>query len=123
MTNCKISNKKYDLEERTSKFSEDVIDFIKGIKKDDINNTILTQLIRAVTSVGANYCEADCAESKKDFIHKIGICNKEAKESKYWFRILAKFIPERINECRKFWKEAQELNFIFLTIIKNTKGR
>lgn len=66
----------YDLEERTAKFDENVIDFIKKINKTTIAIPLIDQLIRSATSVGANYCEADCAETKKDFIHKIGICKK-----------------------------------------------
>ena len=77
------SNKKFDLEERTAKFAEDIIDFCKNLKRDDINRTIVTQLIKAGTSIGANYCEADGAESGKDFKYKIAISKKEAKETKY----------------------------------------
>ncbi|MEK7067774.1 MAG: four helix bundle protein, partial [Patescibacteria group bacterium] len=96
-----------------AKFGEDIIAFAKIIKRDEITKPILNQLIRSGTSIGANYCEADGAESGKDFKHKIGICKKEAKETKYWLRIMAKAVPDRANECRKLWKEAQELTLIF----------
>jgi four helix bundle protein len=65
--------RKYDLEERTAKFGEDVIKYCKKISRSPINDPLITKLIKAGTSVGANYSEAGDAESKNDFIHKIGI--------------------------------------------------
>lgn len=116
----------YDLEERTARFGENVIDFIKRVPKNTITLPLIDQLLRAATSIGANYCEADCAESKKDFEHKIGICKKEAKESKHWLRMLAKTISELtelIEEARRLWQEANELYLIFVTIVKNSRNR
>ena len=75
------SKKDYDLEERTANFAENIIDFCKNIKRNGINRTIIIQLIKSGTSIGANYCEADGAESGKDFKHKIAISKKEAKET------------------------------------------
>lgn len=79
---------------------------------------MISQLVRAATSIGANYMEADCAESKKDFNHKIGICKKEAKETIHWLHMLATAIPDKKDECRKLWKEAHELTLIFSSIVK-----
>ena len=79
---------KYDLEETTAKFSETIIKFCSSIPENSITKVLIVQLVRAVTSIGANYCEADDAESKKDFIHKIGVCKKEARETKYWLRLI-----------------------------------
>ena len=90
--NQKTNN--YDLEERTAKFSENVIDFIKSVNRNPLNDSILRQLIRSATSVGANYCEANNASSKQDFRNKIYICKKEINETKYWFRMLVKTNPE-----------------------------
>lgn len=119
-----FSNKdgKYDLEERTAKFAEDIIDFARTIKINAINERILSQLMGAVGSTGANYCEATEAESRKDFIHKIGICRKEIKEARHWLRLLARSNPERKEEIRKFWKEAQELLLIFSKISRSSKN-
>lgn len=119
----KFSNKtyNYDLEERTAKFAENVIDFVKTIKETAVNNRIISQLIGATGSVGANYCEATEAESRKDFSHKIGICKKEVKESKHWLRLLARSNPEHKQEIRKLWQEAQELLLIFSKISRSTK--
>lgn len=98
--------KKYDLEERTAKFGKDIIEFAKELPKNVVTIPLIDQLIRAGTSVGSNYCEADCAETKKDFEHKIGICKKESKETKHWFRMIAKAVPEKKDKARKLWQEA-----------------
>ena len=107
----------YNLEERTALFGENIIEFCKSIKQNNINKSILNQLIRSGTSIGANYCEADGAESGKDFRHKIAICKKEAKETKHWLRMLTKTNPEKLIECRILWKETQELTLIFSSIL------
>ncbi len=112
-----MSKKEYNLEERVTKFSEDVIIFLKTIKKDSISMPLMNQLARSATSVGANYFEANSASSKKDFRNKICICKKEARETKYWLQLIAKSNPEKKEECRKFWQEAQEFTLIFSKII------
>ena len=119
MTNDECKNEDgqvYDLEERTAAFGEAVIDFTLSIKRNPIVSPLLTQLIRSGTSVGANYCEADDAESKKDFRHKIGLCRKEARETKYWFRMVVRAVPESKEAARLLWKEANELHLIFSKI-------
>lgn len=108
--------KEYDLEERTAKFSENIIDFVKTIRRDDINRNIIVQLVRAITSIGANYCEANASSSKRDFRNKIYICKKEANEAKYWLRILAKHHPDLKEKIRVFWQEAHEFHLIFQKI-------
>ncbi len=115
------NKKKYDLEERTAKFGEDVIGFLKTVEKNTINNPLINQLVRSATSIGANYMEADGAESKKDFKHKIGLCKKESKETKHWLRITAKANEDKTEKCRELWKEAQELTLIFSAIINSVK--
>ncbi|HLC88182.1 MAG TPA: four helix bundle protein [Patescibacteria group bacterium] len=89
-----LKPKKYDLEERTSKFAENVVEFAKSVPKTVVTIPIIGQFVRAGTSIGANYCEADGAESRKDFVHKISICKKESKETKYWLRVIAKSCPD-----------------------------
>lgn len=112
------NNKRYDLGERTAVFGEEIIKFTKSIFQNPINGPIISQLIRSATSVGANYMEADGAESKKDFRHKIGLCKKEAKETTHWIRMLSSANPEKINQCRNCWKEAHELTLIFSSILR-----
>ncbi len=107
--------------ERTAQFGEMVIDFAKAIKSDEINRSLVIQLVRSGTSVGANYMEADAAESRKDFVHKMAISRKEAKETLHWIRMIARANPREEQQCRFLWKEAQELVFIFSSIIKGTK--
>lgn len=120
MTNqAKNSNNKnkYDLAKRTSGFGAEVIIFVKNIKETTINKPIISQLIRSATSIGANYMEADCAESKKDFNHKIGICKKESKETTHWLHMLAITEPQNSDKCRELWQEAHELTLIFSAIV------
>ncbi len=112
------SQKVYDLEERTAKFGESVIKFVKNLPKSYINNPLISQVVRSATSVGANYMEADGAESGKDFKHKIALCKKEAKETKHWLRMIAVAELDSADDCRELWKEAQELALIFSAIIR-----
>ena len=114
----------YDLEERTAKFGEQVIDFCRKLSQDAISRPIISQLIRSATGIGANYMEANAASSKKDFKNKIFICKKESQESKHWLRMLARCFPQHKEKIRKLWKEAQELTLIFGKIISTlNKGR
>ena len=76
----------YNLEERTARFGEAIIDFAKTIPLNPVTNRIITQLVGAGTSVDANYVEAGDAVSKKDFLKSIGTCRKEARESKHFLR-------------------------------------
>ncbi len=118
-----VQNTKYDLEERTAKFGEDMIEFAKKIPKNPITLPLISQCVRAGTSVGSNYCEADCAESKKDFEHKLGICKKESKESRHWCRMISMAVPELKEDARKLWKEANELNLIFSAIVIKSRRK
>jgi len=138
MTNNKMANEqKFDLEERTAKFGEEIVHFVK-----------------CGTSIGANYCEADDAESRRDFKHdilpalksgvslqrrmtyqrsihlrnelrsvleccyKIGICKKEARETKHFLRMSAIAVEQMAERARKLWREAREINLIFNAIYK-----
>lgn len=118
MTN---NTKTYDLEERTAKFGESVIGLLKEIPKNEITRPLISQLIRCATSVGANYCEADDAESKMDFKHKIGICKKEARESKHFLRMMAIAEPTFKDQLVIQWNEAKELNLIFNSIFQKVR--
>ena len=113
---------KYDLEERTRKFSKDIIAFLIKIKKHKINESLISQLIRSATSVGANYCEANGASSRKDFKNKIFICRKEIQETKYWIEMIAESSPEEKESLKILWKEAHELTLIFNKISTSLKN-
>ena len=113
--------RKYDLEERTAKFGENVISFCNKISRNTITNPLINQLIKCSTSVGANYCEADDAESKYDFKHKIGIVKKECRESKHFLRMIITALPDLNSEASILWQEAKELNLIFNKIYHSIK--
>ena len=106
----------YNLEERTALFGEAIILFAKKIPQNAVNNRLISQLVGAGTSVGANYCEADDGVSKKDFKVKIGTCRKEARETKFFLRMVATAEPQLKPEARILWQEAKELHLIFCAI-------
>jgi four helix bundle protein len=109
----------YDLEERTARFGEAVIDFAKQIPQDAVTNRLISQLVGASTSVGANYVEADDAVSKKEFLKSIGTCRKEARETKHFLRMIVRAVPELKLQARAIWLEAKELHLIFSKIWRN----
>ena len=109
---------KYNLEERTAVFGENMIGFAKTLPKDAIVFPLISQLVRSSTSVGANYMEANGACSKKDFANKIFICKKEAQETKHWIRMMAKCCPDKKDILGKIWQEAHQLVLIFSAILR-----
>ena len=117
------TEKKYDLEERTAVFGENIIRLTRKVQRDAVATPMITQLVKCGTSVGANYCEADDAESGQDFRHKIGICKKESRECKHFLRMMAVACPEHQDELRLLWVEAKELNLIFNTIYRSVKKK
>ena len=110
------SERRYDLIERTAEFGEEIIRFSKTVKLTAVTSPLIKQLVRSGTSVGANYCEADEAGSKKEFRYRISVCTRESRESKHWLRMIAVAVPELRDEARRLWKEANELNLIFASI-------
>jgi four helix bundle protein len=110
----------FDLEERTAKYGESVIAFAKKIPLNVITTPLIGQLVRSGTSIGANYCEADDSDSKKDFRFKVGICRREAKETKHWLRMVVAAEPSLREDAKQLWQEAKELNLIF-GAIRRTK--
>lgn len=106
---------KYDLEERTLDFSEKLVSFLKSCPKTQLTIPLVDQCLRAGTSIGANYREANGGSSRKDFFNKIFICKKEAKETLYWLELLGKTLDDDKQEenCRRLWSEAKELTLIF----------
>lgn len=109
----------FDLEERTAKFGEAVIDFLKKVPKGPLTNRMIDQLVGAGTSVGANYCEADDSVSKREFRNKIGTCKKEARESKFFIRMIVRAVPELRDDALTLWQEANELHLIFAKIFRS----
>jgi four helix bundle protein len=110
--------KPYDLEERTALFGEDIIDFAKKIPVNEITRRLIGQVVGCGTSVGANYREADEAVSKKDYKNKIGTCKKEAKETRFFLRMIANAVPELRDEAKTLAQEAKELHLIFAKLYR-----
>jgi four helix bundle protein len=118
MTNGGDDKSKFDLEERTARFGESIVAFAKRVPVTQVTRSLIDQLVRAGTCIGANYCEADDSVSKKDFKNKIGTCRKESKETKHWLRMIAAAKPELRDDARTLWHEAKELNLIFGKIFR-----
>jgi len=115
-------NKIYDLEERTYLFARNVSSFCKKLPKSVSNFEYGKQVIRSSGSIGANYIEANEALGKKDFLMRVRICRKEAKESAYWLRLIAETNIDAVKgECRKLFQEAIELKKILSKILENSK--
>lgn len=110
----------FDLEERTAVFRENIIHFLKKVPLGPRNDRLIDQLVGCGTSVGANYCEANEGVSKKDFRNIIGRCRKEAKESKFFLRMIAASEPDLADEARSLYREAKELHLIFCSIYRKS---
>ena len=115
-------SKRYDLEDRTFAFAKNIRTFVRTLPKTISNVEDVKQLIRASGSVGSNYIEANDSLSKKDFVMRVKICRKEAKESRYWLRLL--FLdgqPEAGVSRDRLVQESTELMNIFGAIIRKTE--
>ena len=111
----------FDLVARTEKFGRDSLVFAGSVPINPLTLPIIQQFVRSSTSIGANYCEADCAVSKKDFVYKIGIVRREAKETVYWLKMFLVAVPEKTKEIRGLLNEAEQLCLIFNKIFNSTK--
>ena len=117
----KQNPKQYDLEDRTLAFAKAVRKFVRILQKDLANIEDGKQLVRSSGSVGANYIEANEALSKKDFLMRIKICRKEAKESRYWLRLIVTNNNALEQERNGLENEAKELTHIFGSIVTKCK--
>ena len=106
----------FDLEERTALFGERIVRFSKKIPLGPTNNRLIDQLVGSGTSVGANFCEANDCVSKKDFRHTVKRCIKEAKESRFFLRMIVASEPKLADEARTLYREAVELTRILVTM-------
>jgi four helix bundle protein len=109
----RTSSRAYDLASRTQRFGSAVVAYARGVPLTPVTRSLISQLVRAGTSVGANYCEADGAESRKDFRHRIAICRREARETCYWLEMLATALPTTQGSAVELKQEAKELTLIF----------
>jgi four helix bundle protein len=108
----------FDLEERTAVFGENIVRFSKTIPRNPSNNRLIDQVVGAGTSVGANFCEANDCFSKKDFRFTVKRCIKEAKETKFFLRMIAASEPSLAEEARPLYREATELLRILATMYR-----
>lgn len=118
-----IGNVKNELEGRTLEFAVSLIAFAGKFPHTDAAAVVGRQLLRAGTSIGANYREANRAESGDDFVHKTGLVQKEAAETDYWLEICVRSGLGDRNEAEALAKEARELLAIFTTINRKAKRR
>ena len=117
-----MNKKTEELLERTFSFGVKTLKLLSELEYNPIYSVTLKQLARCATSIGANYEEAQAAESTKDFIHKISIVSKETRESVYWLRIIKELYKENINIENQIL-EAIELRKIFITIKKTAQNK
>ena len=116
------NEKKYDLEDRTFLFAKNVIEYLRTLSKGITHSEIGKQLVRSGGSVGANYIEANESLSKKDFVMRIKICRKEAKESAYWLKLVdTEDDTELERERHELAQEATELTNIFGSILRKSQ--
>jgi len=109
---------KYDLEKRCLDFAIKLLKILTSLHKNPYNYKLICQCISSGTSIGANYMEANGAESRKDFVHKISLSLKEAKETKFWLECLQITNPESKSDLMDLWNEANEFTLIFGKITK-----
>jgi four helix bundle protein len=102
----------FSLEERAARFGEAIVRFAKQIPRGPGNNRLIDQVVGCGTSVGANYCEANESVSRKDFNFSISRCQKEAKETRFFLRMIAAAEPNLADEARRLYREASELLLI-----------
>jgi four helix bundle protein len=114
------NSRRYDLEERTLNFAKQIVEFVNRLQKNITNMEIGKQLVRSAGSVGANYIEANESLSKKDFIMRIKICRKEAKESSYWLKLVSINNEESEKKQGNLIQESVELTKIFGAILEKT---
>ena len=115
-----VNEKVYDLKERTFKFAQRVLDIVEQLPKRSECEVIRKQLAKAGTSIGANVEEADGTLTKKDFVSKMVISRKEAKETRYWLRLISERYIKK-EEIAPDIKESQELLKILSSIINKAR--
>ena len=114
---------KFDLEERTTEFAKRVVRLCRALPKNSMNNRLIGQAVGSAGSVGANYREANDALGKKDFLHRLRISRKEAKEIIHWLELIEEANPKFKSRMQELKQEGKELKNILSTIIDNTMKR
>ena len=120
---CSEAMNKQELEQRTKEFSLNLIRFLQSLPKNYLGEAMGSQLLKSGTSIGANYREANRAESKADFIHKLAIAEKEASETVYWLELMTEAAIGDGKDVAKLLQEAREILAIFTAAGRTSKGR
>lgn len=118
-----MSDNRFDFEGRTTEFGKGVVRFCRSLKQDPINSRICGQLVGSAGSVGANYREANDALGKKDFVHRLRIARKEAKETIHWLDLLQEANQDKFDEIAVLRKEVEELKNILSAIITKVDNK
>ena len=113
---------KAELEQRTKEFSLQLIRFLESLPKNYLGEIMGKQLLKSGTSIGANYREANRAESKADFVHKLAIAEKEASETVYWLELMTEAGIGSRQEVARLLRETKELLAIFTAAGRTSKG-
>lgn len=116
-------NRKFDLEERSTCFAVRIVKLCRALPKDSINNRLTGQIVGSAGSIGANYREANDALGKKDFLLRLRISRKEAKEILHWLELIEEANPVYKSRMKDLRREVRELKNILSTIIINTEKR
>lgn len=116
-------DRKFDLEERSTCFAVRIVKLCRELPKDSINNRLTGQIVGSAGSIGANYREANDALGKKDFIFRLRISRKEAKETLHWLELIEEANPGYKSRMEDLKKEAKELKNILSAIIINAEKR
>lgn len=116
-----VAGHSFDLEERTAAFGEAIVRFSKSIPRSPTNDRLIDQLVGCGTSIGANYVEASERVSKKDFRLSISRCSKEAKEAKFFLRMIVASEETLVERARELYREAHQLHRIFASIYRRTR--
>ncbi len=114
----KVAAQPFDMQERTAVFGERVVRFAKTIPRNPVTERLISQVVGAGTSVGANFCEASDSVSKKDFRHSAKRCIKEAKETRHFLRVLVAAEQALAGEARVLYREATEIILILGSMCK-----
>lgn len=123
MHKTESTNRYRELEERATEFAKRIIRLCKELPRDQINNPLVSQVIRSAGSVGANYREANEALGKKDFLHRLRIARKEAKETSYWLELIQEANPELHHRMENLFQEIQEIRNILSAIISKANQK
>lgn len=124
MTEEKDRGRKYDLEERLIEFAVTIIEIVESLPDTRVANHIAGQIIRSGTSAAPNYGEAQSAESRKDFVHKMKVALKELRETRVWLKIaLRRGLTVPPGSIDRALSECQELICIFATSIQTAESR